>query len=226
MKFSRKHLATPLCFTRRRHHPAPVVHGAGLRRVFLKVPRCVLQTHSPSRQQASPGRASVFISSWLRSVRLTGLSQYTVMGRALAIDTSVAKRIRIPSMIAIDLYLECRVIEMGLDVAYNDSAVVYFKPANSMQDLASQVIRAGQWPQSDKRQRVLAQDQPAARGGSHAGAEKCRHGSPWRHLGSHRLFAYAVPQVKPRERQFGEMAHRGQLKDYRLRAAKGQVLTN
>lgn len=96
----------------------------------------------PVQAAGVAGRASVFISSWLRSVRLTGLSQYTVMGRALAIDTSVAKKIRIPGMIAIDLYLQCRVIEMGLDVAYNDSAVVYFKPANSMQDLASQVIRA------------------------------------------------------------------------------------
>lgn len=88
------------------------------------------------------GRASVFISNWLRSVRLTGLSQYTVMGRAVAIDAAVAKKIQIPDMIAIDLYLQCRVIEMGLDVAYNDTAVVYFKPANNMQDLASQVVRA------------------------------------------------------------------------------------
>ncbi len=88
------------------------------------------------------GRASVFISSWLRSVRLTGLSQYTVMGRAVAIDAAVAKKIQIPDMIAIDLYLQCRVIGMGLNVAYNDNAVVYFKPANNMQDLASQVVRA------------------------------------------------------------------------------------
>jgi glycosyltransferase involved in cell wall biosynthesis len=88
------------------------------------------------------GRASVFISSWLRSVRLTGLSQYTVMGRALAIDAAVAKKIQIPDMIAIDLYLQCRVLEMGLNVAYNDNAVVYFKPATNMQDLASQVVRA------------------------------------------------------------------------------------
>jgi len=96
----------------------------------------------PVQAAGVAGRASVFISSWLRSVRLTGLSQYTVMGRALAIDASVAKKIQIPSMIAIDLYLQCRVIEMGLDVTYNDGAVVYFKPANSMHDLASQVVRA------------------------------------------------------------------------------------
>jgi hypothetical protein len=65
------------------------------------------------------------------------------MGRALAIDSTIAKKIQVPAdMIAIDLYLQCRVLEMGLDVAYNDDAVVYFKPANSMLDLASQVVRA------------------------------------------------------------------------------------
>jgi cellulose synthase/poly-beta-1,6-N-acetylglucosamine synthase-like glycosyltransferase len=97
----------------------------------------------PVQAAGVAGRASVFISSWLRSVRLSGLSQYTVMGRALAIDAAIAKKIQVPAdMIAIDLYLQCRVLEMGLDVAYNDDAVVYFKPANSMRDLASQVVRA------------------------------------------------------------------------------------
>jgi glycosyltransferase involved in cell wall biosynthesis len=97
----------------------------------------------PVQAAGVAGRASVFISKWLRSARLSGLSQYTVMGRALAIDSTIAKKIRIPAdMIAIDLYLQCRVLEMGLDVTYNDDAVVYFKPANSMRDLASQVVRA------------------------------------------------------------------------------------
>jgi glycosyltransferase involved in cell wall biosynthesis len=89
------------------------------------------------------GRASVFISKWLRSVRLAQLSQYTVMGRALAINSSEAKKIKIPSnIIAIDLYMQCKVLEMSRDVIYNDSAIVYFKPANDIHDLASQVMRA------------------------------------------------------------------------------------
>ncbi|HEX2615491.1 MAG TPA: glycosyltransferase [Nitrososphaera sp.] len=97
----------------------------------------------PVQPRGIAGRASVFISNWLRSVRLAGLSQYTVMGRALAIDPKVVKKIQIPSdIIAIDLYLQCRVLETGLNVAYNDGAIVYFKPASSMQDLASQVVRA------------------------------------------------------------------------------------
>jgi hypothetical protein len=65
------------------------------------------------------------------------------MGRALAIDSRAASRIEIPpEIIAIDLYLQCRVLEMGLNVVYNDNAIIYFKPAGSMQDLASQVVRA------------------------------------------------------------------------------------
>lgn len=97
----------------------------------------------PVQKKGIAGRASVFVSNWLRSVRLAGLSQYTVMGRALAIDSSVAKNIQIPlDIIAIDLYLQCKVLEMSLKVVYDDDAIVYFKPANQMQDLASQVIRA------------------------------------------------------------------------------------
>jgi glycosyltransferase involved in cell wall biosynthesis len=97
----------------------------------------------PVQATGIAGRASVFIANWLRSVRQAGLSQYTVMGRALAIGSTVAKKIQILSdIIAIDLYLQCRVLEMGLDVVYNDDAVVYFRPANSLPDMASQVVRA------------------------------------------------------------------------------------
>jgi glycosyltransferase involved in cell wall biosynthesis len=97
----------------------------------------------PVQAAGMAGRASVFISNWLRSARLYRLSQYTVMGRALAIDSEIAKKIMVPAdTIAIDLYLQCMVLEMGLDVAYDDDAVVYFKPPSNLQDLASQVVRA------------------------------------------------------------------------------------
>jgi glycosyltransferase involved in cell wall biosynthesis len=97
----------------------------------------------PVQAAGVAGRASAFISNWLRSVRQEGLSQYTMMGRALAIDAAAAKKIQIPAdMIAIDLYLQCQILEMGLGVAYNDDAVVYFKPPDRMNDMASQVVRA------------------------------------------------------------------------------------
>jgi glycosyltransferase involved in cell wall biosynthesis len=97
----------------------------------------------PVQAAGIAGRASVFISKWLRSVRLAGLSHYTVMGRALAIDSGVAKKIEIPTdMIAIDLYIQCKTLEIGRDVIYNDNAIVYFKPANNMPDITSQVMRA------------------------------------------------------------------------------------
>lgn len=89
------------------------------------------------------GRASAFISRWLQSVRQAGLSKYTAMGRGLAIDAAAAKKIAVPrDIIAIDLYLQCKVVELGLGVKYDDGAVVYFQPASSMEDLASQVLRA------------------------------------------------------------------------------------
>ena len=103
----------------------------------------VASNAQPVHAEGIAGRASAFISHWLRSVRKAGLSKYTVMGRGLAIDAAAAKKIAIPDhIIAIDLYVQCRVLEMGLGVAYDDDAVVYFLPAQNMQDLASQVIRA------------------------------------------------------------------------------------
>jgi glycosyltransferase involved in cell wall biosynthesis len=110
-----------------------VSNGAGL----------VASNSRPVQAQGVAGRASAFISNWLRSVRQAGLSKYTTMGRGLAIDASAAKKITIPEhIIAIDLFLQCKVLEMGLSVVYDDDAVVHFRPAQNMQDLASQVLRA------------------------------------------------------------------------------------
>ena len=97
----------------------------------------------PVNMMGLVGKASMFISRWLRLMRKNGLSQYTVMGRALSINSSVAKKINIPDdMIAVDLYLQCRVLEQKLNVIYNDKALVYFVPPRSMLDFSSQVIRA------------------------------------------------------------------------------------
>ena len=88
-------------------------------------------------------RASVFIADWLGAVRKYGLSQYTVMGRALSISSDVAKKITIPeNVIALDLYLQCKVLEQGMGVHYNENAVIYFKPPDNMFDFSSQIIRA------------------------------------------------------------------------------------
>lgn len=88
-------------------------------------------------------RASLFIAEWLSSVRNEQLSQYTVMGRALSISSEVAKRIVIPeNVIALDLYLQCKVIEQGFGVVYNENAVVYFRPPDNMLDFSSQILRA------------------------------------------------------------------------------------
>jgi cellulose synthase/poly-beta-1,6-N-acetylglucosamine synthase-like glycosyltransferase len=88
-------------------------------------------------------RASRFVDHWLGSVRNERLSQYTVMGRALSISSKAAKRIVIPeNVIALDLYLQCKVLEQGFSVLYNENAVVYFKPPDNMLDFSSQILRA------------------------------------------------------------------------------------
>ena len=97
----------------------------------------------PTQVKGISGRASSFIAYWLRSVRRHVISQYTVMGRALSVTSEVAKKIIIPNnIIAIDLYLQCKILEFGLNIVYNDSALIYFLPANKLFDFASQVIRA------------------------------------------------------------------------------------
>jgi glycosyltransferase involved in cell wall biosynthesis len=122
--------------------PHPSCTGQLASRIQGNVGICASNSQ-PVEAAGIAGRASVFISNWLRSVRLAQLSQYPVMGRALAINSDQAKKIKIPTnIIAIDLYLQCRVLEMGRDVIYNDDAIVYFKPANSISDLTSQVMRA------------------------------------------------------------------------------------
>ncbi len=89
------------------------------------------------------GRASIFTASWLRRMRLQGINQYTVMGRALALAGKVAKHITIPTdTIAIDLYLQCRVMEMGYRIEYRDDAIVYFKPVESIREFVMQTSRA------------------------------------------------------------------------------------
>lgn len=87
--------------------------------------------------------ASIFIAYWLRSIRAHGLSQYTTMGRALALNAHLAKNIEIPEeIIAIDLYLQCRVLEMGERVVYDDDAIIYFNPPKTRHDFFSQIVRA------------------------------------------------------------------------------------
>ena len=95
------------------------------------------------KPRSSSARAASFISGWLEAIRRRGLSQYTVMGRSLSIRTDLAKRITIPKeTIAIDLYLQCKILEMGYRINYREKARVYFTPPSTMRDFASQVLRS------------------------------------------------------------------------------------
>jgi glycosyltransferase involved in cell wall biosynthesis len=94
-------------------------------------------------QYSTVARAASFISNWLGAIRKKRTSQYTVMGRSLSIRSDLAKAISIPKeTIAIDLYLQCKVIELGYGILYREKARVYFRPPTTLQDFASQVLRS------------------------------------------------------------------------------------
>jgi glycosyltransferase involved in cell wall biosynthesis len=89
------------------------------------------------------GRASKFISTWLQNVRKHGVTQFMVMGRGLAIRQDLAKEIIISeNIIAIDYFLQLKVLEMEKKVIYVDNAKIYFKTPKNLEDFLSQVLRA------------------------------------------------------------------------------------
>ena len=97
----------------------------------------------PIRNIGIPAKGTIFISDWLASIRKKQLSKYTVMGRGLSIRSDIAKKITIPeNLIAIDLYIQSQVTNMGYEVVFNPNAIVMFKPARTFVDFCSQVLRA------------------------------------------------------------------------------------
>jgi glycosyltransferase involved in cell wall biosynthesis len=97
----------------------------------------------PIKSISVAGRAATYVSSWLRGIRNRRLSQYTALGRGLSIRTDVARHIIIPpDIIAVDLYLQCKVLDADMDVIYSDLSIVYFRPPEKISDFNSQVIRS------------------------------------------------------------------------------------
>ena len=104
---------------------------------------CASNTIPLKKDNSIYSHAASFIANWLRSIRLHGLSQYTTMGRALALDTQLAKDISIPNeTIAIDLYVQCMIIKQNKNVVYEDNAMIYFITPNNSKDFFSQIVRA------------------------------------------------------------------------------------
>jgi hypothetical protein len=65
------------------------------------------------------------------------------MGRALALYSKDVRDIEIPTdIIAIDLYIQCKILEKHKNVVYNDEAIIYFKTPLTRTDFLSQVTRA------------------------------------------------------------------------------------
>ncbi len=88
--------------------------------------------------------ASYFISRWLNNVRTRyPESQFTIMGRALALRRKLADKIYIPPhVIAVDLYIETIAYKEKYKISYAKNAIVFFKPAKTLYENMSQIVRA------------------------------------------------------------------------------------
>lgn len=97
----------------------------------------------PQAYSSIYGKATKFITNWLQNIRKNGLTQFTVMGRGLAIETNLAKKITIPeNIIAIDYFLQIMVLQLGKQVIYVNNAIIYFKTPGNLDDFLSQILRA------------------------------------------------------------------------------------
>jgi len=88
-------------------------------------------------------KISTFIGQWLNHVgSLTPINQFSVIGRAIALDKSKLKHIEIPfDIISADLYLTCKLHENGFSIIKNNNAKIYYKTPNNLNDLYLQTIR-------------------------------------------------------------------------------------
>ena len=104
----------------------------------------VAANSSPMAPKSFFARPSFFVGLWLQEVRRSfGANRFTVIGRGLAIKREVAKKIVLPTnLLSPDLYMSCRVKELGYEIRYAEDAIIYFRPTTSARDFASQVIRA------------------------------------------------------------------------------------
>lgn len=104
----------------------------------------VAANSSPLNPQSFFAKASFFVGLWLQEVRKSFMANaFTVIGRGLALRREVAKKMILPTeLLAPDLYISCRVKELGYEIEYAEDAIVYFKPTTSARDFALQVIRA------------------------------------------------------------------------------------
>jgi glycosyltransferase involved in cell wall biosynthesis len=104
---------------------------------------CASNTQPIVEENNIYSQASAFIALWLHSIRRLGISQYTTMGRALAIQSEGLKDIQIPSdTIAIDLFIQCKILEKGKNVIYNENAKIFFKTPLNKEDFLNQVTRS------------------------------------------------------------------------------------
>lgn len=98
----------------------------------------------PLKPRSYLGGASYLVGLVLQRLRSpSSISQLTVQGRGLALSRTLAKAFSLPKhTIAVDLYVLCKAVEQGYRVKVAEDALVFFRPAESLYEFASQTLRA------------------------------------------------------------------------------------
>lgn len=99
----------------------------------------------PTSTRGVSPKAWAYLAKFLRMVRSSnGITRLGVTGRGIALRKNVAKESLIPKWVnsATDLYLPCRVLELGYKANYVDKGVVYFRPDETIHDFCLHVLKA------------------------------------------------------------------------------------
>lgn len=99
----------------------------------------------PTSSQGISAKAWTYLAHFLHVVRKNdGITRLGVTGRGVALRGSIIKKSLIPKWVnsASDLYLPCRVLELGYTTYYASDGVVYFRPDANIHDFCLHVLKS------------------------------------------------------------------------------------
>lgn len=99
----------------------------------------------PTSSSGISSKAWNYLAHFLHMVRKNdGITRLGVTGRGIALRGSILKKLTIPKWVnsASDLYLPCRVIEMGYKTYYASNGIVYFRPDATINDFCLHVLKS------------------------------------------------------------------------------------
>jgi len=99
----------------------------------------------PVSSRGITSKAWTYLARFLHMVRKSdGITRLGVTGRGVALRGSIMKKSLIPKWVnsASDLYLPCRVLEMGYKTYYASKGLVYFRPDATIYDFCLHVLKS------------------------------------------------------------------------------------